>query len=76
MKHGCDEPGRVVLKGIVDGPCNFGLGEVIECSVGSWKERTRRAVRKMEAWLVRFQRKAKTLLDFLCKGSVVLVGCS
>jgi hypothetical protein len=43
------------------------------CSVGAWKKRMLRAVQMMEAWLVMFQKEAKTLLSLLCKESVVLV---
>jgi hypothetical protein len=57
----------------------LGAGKGIECwefvgwSVGAWKKRLLRAVPTMEAWLVKFRREAKTLLDILCEESGVSV---
>ena len=42
-------------------------------SVGAWKIRLLRAVQRMEAWLVKFQRGAKTLQGVLWEDFVVLV---
>lgn len=44
----------------------------VGCSAGAWKIRTLRAARRM-AWLVKFQREAKTPLGHLYEESVILV---
>lgn len=43
----------------------------VGCSVGTWKIRMSRAVQKMEASLVKFQRETKGLPGYLCEEYVV-----
>ena len=44
------------------------LGELF---YGSWEVRMLRAMQMVGAWLMKFQKKAKTLLGLLCEESVV-----
>ena len=69
MEYCYDRPHHDVLGRIVEAPWNLGQEKAIECSafgelftVGSWKRRMLRTVLWIiEAWLMKFQRKARTL---------------
>ena len=61
----------------VEGLRNFGqerilsVQSLVSCSVVAWKKGLLREMYTTEAWLVTFQREAKTLLGYLCEECVV-----
>lgn len=62
LGYGCERPDYVVWGRIMEGLWNFGLEnslsleQLVGCFVGAWKMGALRAIQKMEAWLLKFQR--------------------